>query len=164
MASTKQLMFADAALVEMKKGVEQLARTVKVTMGPSGRNVVMEKSYGGPKVTKDGVSVAKEVSLPGAMANMGAKMVIEVAKKTNDEAGDGTTCATVLAEAIFAEGLRHVAAGANPVALQRGVNKAAHDAAAAVDAIATPCKGKADYKKVAMVSANHDEEIAEIIA
>ncbi|MEQ9616413.1 MAG: chaperonin GroEL [Phycisphaerales bacterium] len=162
--STKQLMFHDSALLEMRKGVEKLAKAVKVTMGPSGRNVAIQKSYGGPSVTKDGVSVAKEVDLPEPLENMGAKMVIEVAKRTNEQAGDGTTCATVLAEAIFSAGLRHVAAGANPVALQRGINDAAHCAAEAIDAIATPCKGKADYKKVATVSANHDEEIGELIA
>jgi len=157
-------MFSDAALLEMKKGLGRLAKAVKVTMGPSGRNVAMQKSYGGPAVTKDGVSVAKEISLSEPMENMGAKMVIEVAKKTNDEAGDGTTCATVLAEAIFNEGLRVVAAGANPVLVQRGMNNAASVASDAIASIATPCKGKADYKKVATVSANHDEEIGELIA
>ena len=162
--STKQLMFSDAALLEMKKGLGRLAKAVKVTMGPSGRNVAMQKSYGGPAVTKDGVSVAKEISLSEPMENMGAKMVTEVAKKTNDEAGDGTTCATVLAEAIFNEGLRVVAAGANPVLVQRGMNNAASVASDAIASIATPCKGKADYKKVATVSANHDEEIGELIA
>jgi len=162
--STKQLMFEDAALIEMKRGLERLAKTVKVTMGPAGRNVVMQKSFGGPSITKDGVSVAKEIDLPEPLENMGAKMVVEVAKKTNDQAGDGTTCATVLAEAIFTEGMRHVAAGANPVALQRGINDAAQVAADAIDDLATPCKGKADYKKVATVSANHDEQIGELIA
>ncbi len=162
--SSKQLMFSDAALIEMKKGLSRLAKTVKVTMGPTGRNVAIQKSYGGPSVTRDGVSVAKEVDLPEPLQNMGAKMVIEVAKKTNDQAGDGTTTATVLAEAIFVEGLRHVAAGANPVSLQRGINDAAGVAAEAIDKLATPCKGKADYKKVATVSANHDEEIGEMIA
>jgi len=162
--ANKQLMFSDSALLEMKKGVERLARAVKVTMGPSGRNVAIQKSYGGPSVTRDGVSVAKEISLAEPMQNMGAKMVIEVARKTNDQAGDGTTTATVLAEAIFVEGLRHVAAGASPVALQRGINKAAEAASEAIDAMAIPCKGKADYKKVATVSANHDEEIGELIA
>jgi chaperonin GroEL len=161
---SKQLMFSDAALLEMKKGLNQLAKTVKVTLGPRGRNVAIQKSYGGPSVTKDGVSVAKEVSLRSPLEDMGAKMVIEVAKKTNDEAGDGTTTATVLAESIFTEGLRMVSSGHNPVALQRGINNAAADAAQAIDDIATPCKGKADYKKVATVSANHDDEIGEIIA
>ncbi|MGP1347923.1 MAG: chaperonin GroEL [Phycisphaerales bacterium] len=162
--ANKQLMFSDSALLEMKKGIERLAKAVKVTMGPSGRNVAIQKSYGGPSVTRDGVSVAKEISLPEPLQNMGAKMVIEVARKTNDQAGDGTTTATVLAESIFVEGLRHVAAGASPVALQRGINKAAEVAAAAIDGMAIPCKGKPDYKKVATVSANHDEEIGELIA
>ncbi|MEO1130743.1 MAG: TCP-1/cpn60 chaperonin family protein, partial [Planctomycetota bacterium] len=162
--ASKQLMFHDGALIEMKKGLQRLAKAVKVTMGPTGRNVAIQKSWGGPSITKDGVSVAKEVSLPEPLENMGAKMVIEVAKKTNDEAGDGTTAATVLAEAIFVEGLRHVAAGANPVALQRGINSAATAAAGAIEDLAVPCKGKADYKKVATVSANHDEEIGELIA
>ncbi len=162
--STKQIMFADAALLEMKKGVDRLADAVKCTMGPSGRHVVIEKSYGGPHITKDGVSVAKEVSLPEPFQAMGAKMVNEVAKKTADKAGDGTTAATVLAQAIFTEGLRHVAAGANPVQLHRGINGAANAAAAAIDAMSTKCKGKDDYKKVATVSANHDSNVGEIIA
>ena len=162
--STKQLMFSDAALLEMKQGVERLAKAVKVTMGPTGRNVVLQKSYGGPTVTKDGVTVSKEVSLPEPFANMGAKMVNEVAKKTNDKAGDGTTSATALAEAIFVGGLKFIAAGANPVQVQRGVNAAAQAAAAALDEMALKCKGKDDYKKVATIAANHDAEIGEIIA
>ena len=162
--SNKQLMFSDNALQEMKKGLNSLAKAVKVTMGPRGRNVAIQKSYGGPSVTKDGVSVAREVSLSEPLQNMGAKMVIEVAKKTNDDAGDGTTAATVLAEAIFCGGLKHVAAGANPVAVQRGINNAAQTVADAIDAIAIDCKGKGDYKKVATVSANHDETIGELIA
>jgi len=148
----------------MKKGVARLAEAVKVTLGPTGRNVVIQKSYGGPSVTRDGVTVAKEVSFPEPMQNMGAKMVIEVAKKTNDVAGDGTTTATVLAEAIFSEGLRHVAAGANPVSLQRGINAAAAAVAEAIDGLAIQCKGKEDYLKIATVSANHDKEIGEMIA
>jgi chaperonin GroEL len=160
----KQLMFDDAALAELKKGVDRLADAVKVTMGPSGRHVVIQKSFGGPSVTKDGVSVAKEIELPEPFQSMGAKMVHQVAKKTADKAGDGTTAATVLAQAIFTEGLRHVTAGANPVLLQRGINAAAEAAAAAIDAMATPCKGEADYKKIATVSANHDAEIGDMIA
>lgn len=160
----KQMMYSDAALLEMKKGLARLAKTVKVTMGPTGRNVVIQKSYGGPSVTRDGVSVAKEVSLAEPMENMGAKMVIEVAKKTNDQAGDGTTCATVLTEAIFNEGLRHVTAGANPVSLQRGITNAAKAACDAIDAMATKCKGKDDYLKIATVSANHDTVIGGLIA
>ena len=162
--STKQLMFRDSALQEMKKGVDRLADAVKCTMGPSGRHVVIEKSFGGPHVTKDGVSVSKEVSLPEPFQSMGAKMVNEVAKKTADKAGDGTTAATVLAQAIFSEGLRHVTAGANPVHLQRGINKAADAAAAALDAMAVKCKGREDYKKIATVSANHDATIGDLIA
>ncbi|MGP1311053.1 MAG: TCP-1/cpn60 chaperonin family protein, partial [Phycisphaerales bacterium] len=160
----KQMMMKNAALLEMKKGVDRLADAVKCTMGPAGRHVVIEKSYGGPSVTKDGVSVAKEVELAEPFQSMGAKMVHQVAKKTADKAGDGTTAATVLAQAIFTEGLKHVAAGANPVHLQRGINKAAEAAAGAIEKLSTPCKGKADYKKVAMVSSNHDENVAELIA
>jgi len=157
-------MFQDAALLEMKKGVDRLAEAVKCTMGPSGRHVVIERSYGGPQVTKDGVSVAKEVSLPEPFQAMGAKMVNEVAKRTADKAGDGTTAATVLAQAIFTEGLRHVTAGANPVHLQRGINKAAEAASEAIALMATKCKGKDDYRKVALVSSNYDEAVAEHIA
>ncbi|MCC6426725.1 MAG: chaperonin GroEL [Phycisphaerales bacterium] len=162
--STKQLMFNDAALIEMKKGVDRLADAVKCTMGPSGRHVVIEKSYGNPHITKDGVSVAKEISLPEPFQSMGAKMVNEVAKKTADKAGDGTTAATVLAQAIFTQGLKHVAAGANPVQLQRGINAAANAAAEAIDAMATKCKGRDDYKKIATVSANHNDNVGELIA
>ncbi|MFO0857288.1 MAG: chaperonin GroEL [Phycisphaerales bacterium] len=162
--SSKQIMFSDNALLEMKKGVDRLAEAVKCTMGPAGRHVVIEKSFGGPHVTKDGVSVAKEVNLPEPFQAMGAKMVHEVAKKTADKAGDGTTAATVLAQAIFTEGLRHVTAGANPVLLQRGVNSAATAAAEAIEKMAIKCKGKEDYKKIATVSANHDANIGELIA
>ncbi len=160
----KQIMNHSEALLEMKKGVDQLADAVKCTMGPAGRHVVIEKSYGGPSVTKDGVSVAKEVELPSPFESMGAKMVHQVAKKTADKAGDGTTTATVLAQAIFTEGLKHVAAGANPVHLQRGINTAAGVAAEAIDGLAVPCRGKADYKKVATVSSNHNAEVGELIA
>ncbi len=162
--STKQLMFNDSALLEMKKGVDRLADAVKCTMGPSGRHVIIEKSYGSPHVTKDGVSVSKEVTLAEPFQSMGAKMVNEVAKKTADKAGDGTTAATVLAQAIFTEGLKHVAAGANPVQLQRGINAAAHAAAAAIDAMAVKCKGKEDFRKIATVSANHDGTVGDLIA
>ncbi len=162
--ATKQLMFGADAAQELKKGLEQLANAVKITMGPTGRNVVMQKSFGGPAVTKDGVTVAKEVEIPEPFQNMGAKMVVEVAKKTNDKAGDGTTTATVLAEAIFSEGLRHVTAGANPIALQRGINAAAEVAGEAIKALATKVKGVDDLRKVATVSANHDAEIGQLIA
>ncbi|MBL8763965.1 MAG: chaperonin GroEL [Phycisphaerae bacterium] len=162
--SSKQIMFDDAGLQEMKKGVARLARAVKVTMGPSARHVMIDKSYGGPAIINDGVSVAREITLPEPFESMGAKLVHEVAKRTNDEAGDGTTCATVLAEAIFNEGLRHLAAGANPVHLQRGINSAAAVVADAIDKMAVKCKGKDDYVKVATVSASHDAEIGRIIA
>ncbi|RMH10388.1 MAG: chaperonin GroEL [Planctomycetota bacterium] len=157
-------MFDEAALLEMKKGVDRLADAVKCTMGPSGHHVVIEKSYGGPSVTKDGVSVAKEITLPEPFESMGAKMVHQVAKKTADKAGDGTTAATILAQAIFTEGLKAVAAGHNPIHLQRGINKAAEAAAKAIEDLAVPCKGKADYKKVATVSSNHNEQVGELIA
>jgi chaperonin GroEL len=157
-------MFGSEAHVHMKNGVRQLADAVKCTMGPSGRHVVIQKSYGSPHITKDGVSVSKEVSLPEVFESMGAKMVNEVAKRTADKAGDGTTAATVLAEAIFAEGLKMVAAGANSVHVQRGINKAAEAAADAIDAIAVKCNGKSDYKKIATVSANHDAQVGELIA
>lgn len=162
--SSKQLIFNDAALLEMKKGVDRLAEAVKCTMGPAGRHVVIEKSYGGPHITKDGVSVSKEVNLPEPFQAMGAKMVNEVAKRTADKAGDGTTAATVLAQAIFTQGLRHVTAGANSVHLQRGINAAAQAAADAIDAMAVKCKGKEDYRKIASVSANHNAEVGELIA
>ncbi|MEM7577410.1 MAG: TCP-1/cpn60 chaperonin family protein, partial [Planctomycetota bacterium] len=162
--ATKQMIFGSEAQQELLKGLEKLAAAVKVTMGPTGRNVVMQKSYGGPAVTKDGVSVAKEVELDTPFENMGAKMVVEVAKKTGDKAGDGTTTSVVLAEAIYREGLRHVAAGANTVALQRGINAAAEAASEAIQSAATKCKGKADLQKVATVSANHDARIGELIA
>jgi chaperonin GroEL len=162
--AAKQIMFEDAALLEMKKGVDRLADAVKCTMGPSGRHVVIEKSYGGPSVTKDGVSVSKEISLAEPFESMGAKMVNEVAKKTADKAGDGTTAATVLAQAIFSEGLRHVTAGANPVLLQRGILGAANAAAAAIDEMAVKTKGRDDYRKIALVSCNYDEQVADHIA
>jgi len=162
--ATKQIMFDDSALLEMKRGVDRLADAVKCTMGPSGRHVVIEKSYGGPHITKDGVSVAKEVTLSEPFQSIGAKMVNEVAKRTADKAGDGTTAATVLAQAIFTEGLRHVTVGVNPVRLQRGINAAAVAACEAIDAIATKCKGEEDYAKVATISANNDREIGKLIA
>lgn len=159
----KQMIFGAEAASQLRKGLEQLANAVKVTMGPTGRNVVLQKSYGGPAVTKDGVSVAKEIEIPEPFQNMGARMVVEVAKKTADKAGDGTTTATVLAEAIYKEGLRHVTSGANPVAVQRGVMAAADIAAQAVQDMAVKCKGD-DLKKIATISANNDTEIGSLIA
>jgi chaperonin GroEL len=162
--STKQMKFDAAAQQEFKHGVEQTARAVAVTMGPTGRHVVVQKSFGGPSITKDGVSVAKEIELPQPFENMGAKMVNEVAKKTADVSGDGTTTAMVLAQAIFEKGLRHITAGANAVAVQRGINDAAKAAGEAIDGMARKCTGKDDLRKIATVSANHDKEIGEIIA
>ncbi|NNM27416.1 MAG: chaperonin GroEL, partial [Phycisphaerales bacterium] len=161
---TKQMKFDADARHELRTGVDQIARAVGLTMGPTGRNVVVQKSFGGPSVTKDGVSVAKEVELAQPFENMGAKMINEVAKKTADVAGDGTTCATVLAREIFVQGLRHVTSGASPMALQRGINSAARVAGEAIEEMASSCKDKADLKKIATVSANHDAEIGEFIA
>ena len=162
--ASKQMMFDSNAAVEMKKGLDQLARAVAVTMGPTGRNVVIHKSFGGPSVTKDGVSVSKEIDLPGPFQNMGAKMVNEVARKTADKAGDGTTTAIVLARAIFDAGLRHVTVGANPTVVQRGLLAAADAAAEAIKESATKVKSNDELKKVASVSANNDGQIGGLIA
>jgi len=160
----KQLMFNDAARAQLKEGLSQLAHAVKVTLGPTGRNVILQKSWGSPKVTKDGVSVSKEIDLPEPFKNMGAKMVNQVASKTSDVVGDGTTTSTVLAEAIYVGGLRHVTAGANPMALQRGINKAAAVAAEFIKSASVPVKGHDDIAKVATISANNDPEVGEILA
>jgi chaperonin GroEL len=160
----KQMMFEDAARRQLKEGLSQLASAVKVTMGPTGRNVLLHKSYGSPKVTKDGVSVSKEIELPEVFQNMGAKMVNQVASKTSDLVGDGTTTATVLAEAIYTEGLKYVTAGLNPVAVHRGINKAAEAAAAFITSVSKPVKGKDDIAKVAAVSANNNAEVGKILA
>ena len=162
--TSKQMKFDAEARAEFKAGVEKLAAAVAVTMGPAGHNVVIDKSYGGPSVTKDGVSVAKEVDLPAPFENMGAKMVQQVAKKTADVAGDGTTAATVLAAAIFNRGLKTVASGANAVAVQRGINAAASVACDAINGMASKCRGKTDLQKVATVSANHDSSIGNLVA
>ncbi len=160
----KQLMFGSEAAVHLRKGLEQLADAVRVTMGPTGRNVVLQKSFGGPAVTKDGVTVSKEIELPEPFQNMGAKMINEVAKKTSDKVGDGTTTATVLAAAIYSEGLRHVTAGANSMALQRGILAAAEVACEQIEGLSTKCKGTEDLRNVATVSANHDSEVGRLIA
>src|SRR3954465_3235472 len=156
--AVKQMRFEVDARAEIATGLSQLARAVKAPLGPRGRNVVLQKSFGSPRVTKDGVTVAKEVELPQPFENMGAKLVMSVASKTGDVAGDGTTTATVLAEAIYLEGLKYVTAGgANPVTIQRGILKAAEVATDAIKALAKPVKNKDDYKKVATISANGDE-------
>jgi chaperonin GroEL len=160
----KQMMFDDAARANLKDGLAQLARAVKITMGPTGRNVVLQKSWGSPKITKDGVSVSKEIELPDPFQNIGAKMVNQVANKTSDVVGDGTTTATVLAEAIYAEGLKFVAAGVNPVALQRGIAKAVEAVVKHITAQAKPVKGHDDIAKVATISANNNAEVGQILA
>jgi chaperonin GroEL len=160
----KQLMFDDTARAQLKEGLSQLARAVKATLGPTGRNVILQKSWGSPKVTKDGVSVSKEIELPDPFKNMGAKMVNQAASKTSDVVGDGTTTATVLAEAIYAEGLRHVTAGVNPMAVQRGISKATQAAAEFIKSASVPVKGHDDIAKVATISANNDPKVGQILA
>ncbi len=160
----KQMMFDDAARREMLAGISTLADAVKVTMGPTGRNVILQKSFGSPRVTKDGVSVSKEIELAEPFKNMGAKMVNEVANKTSDVAGDGTTTATVLGEAIFQEGVKFVAAGINPMALQRGINKAAKVATDSIAKQSKKIKGSADIAKVGAISANNDPVIGKLLA
>ena len=160
----KQLMFDDSARAHLKDGLSQLAAAVKVTLGPTGKNVILHKSWGSPKVTKDGVTVSKEIELPEPFKNMGAKMVNQVASKTSDAVGDGTTTSTVLAEAIYAEGLKHVTAGANPMAIQRGINKATKAVTKFIEQVSVPVKGHSDIAKVATISANNDPQVGEILA
>jgi chaperonin GroEL len=162
--AAKQLLFDEAARQSLLKGVEKLARAVKATLGPKGRNVVLDKKFGSPTVTKDGVTVAKEIELEDPYENMGAQMVREVASKTSDTAGDGTTTATVLAEAIYREGLKNVTAGASPISLQRGIQKAVDAAVEHLAKITKKVKDKEEIKQVATVSANWDSTIGEIIA
>jgi chaperonin GroEL len=164
--SAKQIAFDQEAREAMRRGVSKLARAVKVTLGPKGRNVILQKSFGSPTVTKDGVTVAKEIELEDKYENMGAQMVREVASKTNDIAGDGTTTATVLAEAIFIEGLRSVVAGVNPVMMKRGIEKAVEDVVERLKKMSIEVKEKneRDLTNVATIAANNDEEIGKIIA
>ena len=160
----KQLEFDVAAREALKRGVDQLSDTVKVTLGPKGRNVVLDKKFGSPTVTKDGVTVAKEIELEDPYENMGAQMVKEVASKTSDVAGDGTTTATVLAQSIFHQGLRNVTAGANPMDLKRGIDKAVISAVNLVHEMSKPVAGRSDIAQVATTSANNDKAIGELIA
>jgi chaperonin GroEL len=160
----KQLMFDDTARTELREGLKELAAAVKVTLGPTGKNVILQKSWGSPKVTKDGVSVSKEIELPEPFRNMGAKMVNEVASKTSDVVGDGTTTSIVLAEAIYLEGLKHVAAGVNPMALYRGISKAAEAVTKFIKSISVAVKGHDDIAKVATISANNNRSVGEILA
>jgi chaperonin GroEL len=162
--AAKQLIFDEQARQALLRGVSKLAKAVTATLGPKGRNVVLDKKFGSPTVTKDGVTVAKEIELEDAYENMGAQMVREVASKTSDNAGDGTTTATVLAEAIFREGLKYVTSGANPIGIQRGINKAVEAAVSHLDKITKKVKDKEEIKQVATVSANWDTTIGEIIA
>jgi chaperonin GroEL len=161
----KQLFFDIEARNKMKKGVDILANAVKVTLGPKGRNVVLEKKFGAPSITKDGVTVAKEIELEDPIENMGAQMVKEVASKTADIAGDGTTTATVLAQAIISEGLKNVAAGANPMDLKRGIDKAVEKVVASLFAQSqTIGNDKNKIEQVASISANNDNAIGKLIA
>jgi chaperonin GroEL len=162
--AAKYLEFSTEARARLKRGVDQLADAVKVTLGPKGRNVVIDKKFGSPTVTKDGVTVAKEVELEDEIENMGAQMVKEVATKTSDLAGDGTTTATVLAQAIYREGLKSVTAGANPMALKRGIENAVETVVAELKKISVPTSGRKDIKQVATISANGDAEIGDKIA
>jgi len=160
----KQLKYSDEARREILSGVEQLARAVKVTLGPKGRNVVLDKKFGSPTITKDGVTVAKEIELKDPYQNMGAEMVKEVASKTSDTAGDGTTTATVLAEAIYREGLKNVTAGANPMALKRGIEKAVEKVIECLQGISKPVKDKKEISQVATIASNSDATIGDLIA
>ncbi|HKP72638.1 MAG TPA: chaperonin GroEL [Pyrinomonadaceae bacterium] len=162
--AAKDLKFSEEARAAMLKGVNTLANAVRVTLGPKGRNVVLGKKFGSPVITKDGVTVAKEIELKDKYENMGAQMVREVATKTNDTAGDGTTTATVLAQAIFREGVKNVTAGANPMALQRGIQRATEAAVAELERQSKKVKGKDELANVASVSANNDREIGELIS
>jgi len=162
--AAKQLVFNEDARKALLRGVEQLSKAVKATLGPKGRNVVLDKKYGSPTITKDGVTVAKEIELKDPWENMGAQLIREVASKTSDVAGDGTTTATVLAEAIFREGLRNVTAGANPMALQRGINKAVETAVEQLAKISKKVKDRNEIMQVATISANGDKTIGSIIA
>ena len=162
--AAKEVKFGDAARASMLKGVNVLADAVKVTLGPKGRNVVLDKSFGAPTVTKDGVSVAKEIELEDKFENMGAQMVKTVASKASDDAGDGTTTATVLAQSIVTEGLKAVAAGMNPMDLKRGIDKAVTSAVEAVKSAATPCEDGKAIAQVGTISANSDTQVGDIIA
>src|SRR3954463_5102733 len=160
----KQLNFDESARQSLLRGVQKIARAVKATLGPKGRNVVIDKKFGSPTVTKDGVTVAKEIELSDPYENMGAQMVKEVASKTSDVAGDGTTTATVLAEAIFKEGLKNVTAGSNPIFLKRGIDKAVEAAVGELARISKKVGDREEIRQVATISANSDDTIGNIIA
>jgi chaperonin GroEL len=162
--SAKEIVFGEKARESILKGVDTLANAVKVTLGPKGRNVIIEKSFGSPKITKDGVTVAKEIEIEGKLENMGAQMVREVASKTADIAGDGTTTATVLAQSIYREGVKLVAAGHNPMSLKRGIDEAVSVVIKEIDKIAKPCNSKSEIAQVGTISANSDEEVGRFLA
>src|ERR1700734_3285387 len=160
----KQLLYTDEARKNLLSGADKLARAVGITLGPTGRNVILDKSFGGPTVTKDGVTVSKEIDLPDPFENMGAKLVNAVAQKTSDVAGDGTTTATIMALSIYQEGLRIITAGANPMAVKRGIDKAVDAVVAAIDGMAKKLTKKEEMKQVAAISANNDEVIGGLMA
>ena len=162
--AAKQVLFGDDARVRIVRGVNILANAVKTTLGPKGRNVVLERSFGAPTVTKDGVSVAKEIELKDKFENIGAQLVKEVASKTSDNAGDGTTTATVLAQSIVVEGLKYVAAGINPMDLKRGIDKAVSTAVEELKKLSKPCTTTKEIAQVGSISANSDFSIGKIIA
>src|SRR5206468_2776293 len=162
--AAKYLEFNTEARSRLKRGVDQLADAVRVTLGPKGRNVVIEKKFGNPTITKDGVTVAKEIELEDPVENMGAQMVKEVATKTSDVAGDGTTTATVLAQAVYREGLKSVTAGVNPMSLKRGIDRAVEMVVEELKKISVPTKGAKENAQVGTISANNDSEIGKLIA
>jgi chaperonin GroEL len=162
--AAKELLFSTEARAKLKRGIDQLAEAVRITLGPKGRNVVIDKKFGSPTITKDGVTVAKEIELSDPIENMGAQMVKEVATKTSDLAGDGTTTATVLAQAIFREGLKNVTAGANPMELKRGIDRAVEAVVEQLRGISVPTAGKKEIAQVGTISANNDKEIGSLIA
>src|SRR5712691_13542464 len=162
--AAKQLLFSEQARAQVLAGVEQLAKAVKVTLGPRGRNVILDKKWGSPTITKDGVMVAKEIELDDPYQNIGAQMVREVASKTSDVAGDGTTTATVLAEAIFREGLKNVTAGSSPMYIKRGIERAVETVVEELKKLSRPVKESKEIQQVATISANSDTKIGEMIA
>ncbi|MBD3184793.1 chaperonin GroEL, partial [Candidatus Poribacteria bacterium] len=162
--AAKQIAFQEEARASMRKGLDALANAVKVTMGPRGRNVVLDKKFGAPTITKDGVTVAKEIELEEPYENMGAQMVREVASKTSDVAGDGTTTATLLTQAIFREGLKNVTAGRNPMSLKRGIDKAVAVIVEELEKLSVPTTDKKNIAQVASIAANNDNAIGDLIA
>src|SRR5947207_5311351 len=160
----KQLLYTDDARKKLLAGADKLAHAVGITLGPTGRNVILDKSFGGPTVTKDGVTVSKEIELADPFENMGAKLVNAVAQKTSDVAGDGTTTATILALSIYHEGLRNITAGANPMAVKRGIDRAVEAVVKALDAMSKRLTKKEEMEQVASISANNDPVIGEMMA